>query len=477
MELQENLSKTSRYIPPSRIQNTLNSTFHNQATSRRLKQDLIYAHKVVDRNCSAPLPKLSAKDLQKTELQGQLAKLRVNYDKHKRAWDQKAFKASKLKKELQYIDKVKTAREGSYSQREEKLKLVEERLKAAIKQQKLEKEHSEIYLHMEKRMQATWINYENKTNETQKKLESLEKELKVTQQKERTAKQTMNRVKKDYLDLKAKISQAKELQDKEVERLESHIKQRTFLSQKNTDIRKRHKELKEKVLIDENSNNTKALKEALLLHQTWHRFLNFKFSEDRKKSYSLEAAFERIKVHTGINDINAVVMKFLTKEQNYDELMEAVKQKENEVSEYKEKLEKIQTAVNELSISSQHANEKDSKDLKVALADKLKSLNTLKNKHLLISNTHQKIKKCLLRMLKSIKTFDSSEVNCSESTELKTILEEMKAGVHEKLTEISQAKDETREKIDLEKSVKIGDIIEAIPENLRSPAREEELSD
>ena len=60
------------------------------------------------------------------------------------------------------------------------------------------------------------------------------------------------------------------------------------------------------------------------MQKVWSVFLKKKMESEMQKTEWIEDAFEQIRNATGLNDIHDIVNKFLTREQTYAQLLQAV---------------------------------------------------------------------------------------------------------------------------------------------------------
>ena len=77
-----------------------------------------------------------------------------------------------------------------------------------------------------------------------------------------------------------------------------------------------------------------------------------------RKSTHIDDAFKSIKTATGVNDVQELVSKFLTREQTYSQLLMAVSDSERKIDELKRENEELRGRLHDLNIASEGAGGK-----------------------------------------------------------------------------------------------------------------------
>lgn len=60
------------------------------------------------------------------------------------------------------------------------------------------------------------------------------------------------------------------------------------------------------------------MRETLYLNKLWNTFMRKKMEREMAKSSAIDEAFKLIKTSTGVNDVQEMVKKFLSREQTYN---------------------------------------------------------------------------------------------------------------------------------------------------------------
>ena len=90
-------------------------------------------------------------------------------------------------------------------------------------------------------------------------------------------------------------------------------------------------EIAEAAKQDNNDKNEKRLMEDYMVQRLYWQFLMQKMKKEMDKYRHLEEAFQKIRTSTGNSDVQEIVNKFLTREQNYTLLLTAVNENEKTV--------------------------------------------------------------------------------------------------------------------------------------------------
>ncbi|OMJ75128.1 hypothetical protein SteCoe_25785 [Stentor coeruleus] len=80
------------------------------------------------------------------------------------------------------------------------------------------------------------------------------------------------------------------------------------------------------------------MRQKLLLLQFWYSFLNKKLQIELEKGGILEAPFQKIRITTGMQTVEDILTRFLTREETYKDLIRAVKASEKKLNQLKNDL-------------------------------------------------------------------------------------------------------------------------------------------
>jgi hypothetical protein len=255
------------------------------------------------------------------------------------------------------LEKVKT-NENSGT----KLEIMHERareLKEKIKETKLKQveklEDREIYYHIEKRMIETRIFLNLKNHELTGKIKLKENLLINEKQKffkVKEARSRSTRVYKNYDKTSAFFNKSKFILADKCAKEKKASEEMDLIRYEHS---RRHREICEEVDNEETIRKFKGIREQVMLSRLWHLFLSNRLKEYLSKFGTIDLAFRKIRSITGLNDINDVVEKFLTKENLYHELMSMVNQNKANKENLIQSIKTIEEKIQELNISEKPA--------------------------------------------------------------------------------------------------------------------------
>ena len=100
---------------------------------------------------------------------------------------------------------------------------------------------------------------------------------------------------------------------------------------------------------NENKNQDEIkMQEQFLVHRLYSVFLKKKMEKEMSKYMFIEDAFQKIRTATGQSDVQEIVSKFLTREQTYNQLLNAVSENENKSDRLREEHECLASKLHDL---------------------------------------------------------------------------------------------------------------------------------
>jgi hypothetical protein len=142
----------------------------------------------------------------------------------------------------------------------------------------------------------------------------------------------MNNISKEQKDRQERII---ELQ-KCIKNKEESVNRRIERQKRNTEIAE--------AAANENKDTTELrMRETLYLNKLWNTFMRKKMEREMTKSHAIDEAFKTIKTATGVNDVQEMVRKFLTREQTYSQLLATVSESEAKIDKLKKAIEELST--------------------------------------------------------------------------------------------------------------------------------------
>ena len=87
-----------------------------------------------------------------------------------------------------------------------------------------------------------------------------------------------------------------------------------------------------------------------MVQKMWSQYYKMKMNKEMKKSFQIEDAFQRIRSQTAITDVQEIVHKFLTREQTYAQLLQAVSEQERKLDGLRKNTEEKKEFIAKLQI-------------------------------------------------------------------------------------------------------------------------------
>lgn len=104
---------------------------------------------------------------------------------------------------------------------------------------------------------------------------------------------------------------------------------------------KHQRDIAETAASENRDANEKTMRNKFMINKLWNAFMRKKMEKEMKASAEIDEAFKKIKTATGVNDVQELVHKFLTREQTYSELLVAVADSESRIEKLKKENEEL----------------------------------------------------------------------------------------------------------------------------------------
>ncbi len=112
----------------------------------------------------------------------------------------------------------------------------------------------------------------------------------------------------------------------------------------------RQSEIAEAAANENKDQNEVKLRENFMVQKMWSQYYKMKMNKEMKKSFLIEDAFQRIRSQTAITDVQEIVHKFLTREQTYATLLQAVSEQERKLDQLRKQTEEKKEYIAKLQI-------------------------------------------------------------------------------------------------------------------------------
>ena len=266
------------------------------------------------------------------EIAAYLSLIRKRHDKIKQENLKKKIQLEKLKKEYEKSLELAEKSEKNNISIEEQIENVKNSLEITRKEFKNQTKDYKSYEHVLDRMKKDKIAMELKANYIHISLKSTQQVLNSEITRFQKIREAQYHSKIIWQDMRKTFSQSRRKKSKYINNLERELKSKEDIAERRDDRQKRQLEIAEAAANDDKDSHEVKLREKLLLYSLWFTFLNKKFVSEMHKAVDIEKAFSKIKSATGLSDVFEIVEKFLTREQNYFILINAVNEAEKKLN-------------------------------------------------------------------------------------------------------------------------------------------------
>jgi len=187
-----------------------------------------------------------------------------------------------------------------------------------------EKMYQEQYIHMLDRMKKDLIALQLISNDLVESLRSKRQIMKDELNKQRKSKENKLQSKYRLDNLMKNIEREQDKRKERIESLQTSIKNKEDALQKRMDRVQRQSEIAEAAANENKDQNEVKLRENFMVQKMWSQYYKMKMNKEMKRSAVIEDAFQRIRSQTAITDVQEIVTKYLTREQTYSRLLQAV---------------------------------------------------------------------------------------------------------------------------------------------------------
>ena len=116
---------------------------------------------------------------------------------------------------------------------------------------------------------------------------------------------------------------------------------------------KKNQEIAEQAANDSKDQSEIKDRQNLYIQKLWNAFMRKKMEKEMANSSQIDTAFKDIKTATGVTDVQELVKRFLTREQNYSDLLQNVNDSDKKVDELKKHNEILRNRLHDLKIDTE----------------------------------------------------------------------------------------------------------------------------
>lgn len=282
------------------------------------------------------------------EISEHLSIIRKKHDKVKDENSKKRNALEKLKKDYEMALELSQCEENSEKLLKSTLENIQIQLEETRKKQLEEASDTNTYIYMLERMKKDKIAMEIKANSVQITLKSTKHILNAETEKFRKVRETNFQSRLILRELQKSFISQRRLKDDKVLQLERNIKSRQEAMSRREFRQKKQAEIADAAARDDKDSHEVKLRECLLMNKVWQHYLAKKLAKEKSQAIEVEKAFKKIRSATGLNDINEICEKYLTREQNYLTLISAVNEAERKLEILKVSNEKARETLQKM---------------------------------------------------------------------------------------------------------------------------------
>jgi DNA repair exonuclease SbcCD ATPase subunit len=285
-----------------------------------------------------------------SEIASQLTSLRKRHDKLKESNSKKRHYFEKLKSELDSAELSSSVYDQDTKSIQQKIEQLSDQIEESRKKYESEKVNRKSYLYVLERMKEEKISLEIKANSLQSSLKESKTFLENETDKFRKIRESQYSSKQVMQNIKQTLAIDQKRKQDRIFQLEKNIKDRQELAFRREERQKRHFEISEAAANDDRDSHEARTRETFLINRLWTKFIMKKLKNEVNKGSAVELAFKKIKITTGINEVNEIVEKFLNSSESLQALRQAVDQAEEKLEKLKEYNFKAREKLNQLQI-------------------------------------------------------------------------------------------------------------------------------
>lgn len=310
----------------------------------------------------------------------------------------------------------------------------------------LEKENQDnkILEHILNRTKSNVIELELKSNHLHSSLNTLRSHLNEYEKKSRKNKEEHVKSQRLLRNVSENLKIEKKNNEDLIRRLEKAADHKKQASERRQQRIIKQAEIAE-IAANQNRNAEEiALKEQIYLYKIFWMFLNYKQEKAFRESEDAEEAFKRIRVATGLSNIQTVVEGFLKRDELSEELQKSISEQDKQLLAMKKKSEKVRAELNSVLLISKESSSPYYLQLK-ELNEQIEAERKSYKKSLEASQVYDHLNADLEDIFKKIKMnliSSPSPSNEDVLSTLKALCEEISASKEETQVEISKAESE-----------------------------------
>lgn len=313
---------------------------------------------------------VSGKAEEHQEVSTQLNILRKKHDQSAEFTLRQQKALDTLKFEIDHLGQIENTGSEGLSSLQERVEGTEKKIADMKSQQDDANMSTLVYEHMLERMKQTKLYLELKAQDLQHSLRSKRQVLKEELERHRRAREVKSQARVALDKLKKTVDRDRLDKEEHLASLEEDRKLKEENAAKREERQKRQQEITEKAANEDRDVEERRIKDSLFMHRLWARFLESKLQKEMQKSNSVEEAFQKIRVTTGLDEVNEIVERFLTREQTFSQLVTNVSSSEKRLASLRSDNLELEDKITKLKIAgAENQNEAELKQIEVLSRD------------------------------------------------------------------------------------------------------------
>lgn len=341
-----------------RLRPNTNAAAARSLSSTRRIRDIVTSQNssmIIDRKERFHIKDESAwatRDEEKNEISTQLISLRKRHDVSKDQLSQREQQLQGLEHDIKHLSMIEeNVRKGQSNLQEhvEVLEAESARIRGLMDKAKDERY---MYEHLLDRMKVTKLHLELKSSAYMESLKNKKSVLNEQLQRMRKSQEHSFLTRQAFHVVKDLFYRETKDKEGQVTELEKNAKSRKEMATRRDNRQRRQMEIAEAAANEERDSEEVRLREGYLLHKFWCKTLTKKLQKDKAESVQIEEAFQRARAATGLTDVHEIVERYLTREQTYTDLSQAVSDGERKVTRLKRLIEERKKQIKAFEVSA-----------------------------------------------------------------------------------------------------------------------------
>lgn len=265
-----------------------------------------------------------------------LVSLQKTFDKLKSEADAREAHQRKYQQELAHLDRLcSEARSESTNpppclaalQRE--IETEEDGVKDAVVQK-------DVFGHMIGRLSKEVLEARQKGRTVSEQLEAVERDIAASTLQLQTAKQEAKLVETKFEKLSARVAARRKMQESRLDGIQRVIAERSSLVEKQEERMKMREAVMARSKFDLGAQEEQRLKRMHVIRKVYSSMLEKKITAEEESLGALETTFQKIKIVTGLSDVDEIVVKFKERTQKTQQLQKLTEDLQRQIDQVRE---------------------------------------------------------------------------------------------------------------------------------------------